>query len=573
MIRLERLTKRYGTVKAVERVSFEVGRGEIVGLLGPNGAGKTTTMRMLTTYLPPTSGRAALAGHDVLDEPLEVRRRVGYLPESVPLYTEMRVREYLTFRSKLKDVPRARRRAAIDEVIARCQLGEVENRVLGHLSKGFRQRVGLAEAMVHDPDILILDEPTAGLDPIQIREVRALIRELGDRHTILLSTHIMSEVEAVCGRVIIIARGRIAEDQPLDRLQSESAIILEARGPADAIRNALQSAPGVERVDGLRSGGGVRRVRGPGARRRRHPRGARPARRPERLAAPPARPEAHDPGRPIRPGRRPGDPERRRRTRGRLTMRHVPTLLRRELGAYFLAPMAFLILLAFQVMAWLNFWQLVDALSRPQQYVSGRFEPLNTYISGSVPFWIALLVAVPALTMRLIAEERRSGTIETLLTVPVTEAEVVVSKWLAGVVMYLALLLPFFIYLPFLYYQGRYKFDTGPVAALAIGLTTLGMMFVAIGVFFSAQTRNQIIAAIWTFVVLFLVVVLTMLASNYAAERQAAWAEGLRFVAPLYQVQEFGAGKLDLRYLTLHLSVTAFMLYLTVKTLESRKAA
>src|SRR5947209_8764842 len=193
-------------------------------------------------------------------------------------------------------------------------------------------------------------------------------------------------------------------------------------------------------------------------------------------------------------------------------MRHVPTLLRRELGAYFLGPMAFLILLAFQFIAWLNFWELVDSLSQPQQSFSSLRDPLNNYISGSTPFWIALLVAIPALTMRLIAEERRSGTIETLLTVPVTETEVVVAKWLAGVFMYLMLLLPFAIYLPFLYYQARFRFDPGPLAALSIGLTTLGMMFVAIGLFFSSLTRNQIIAAIWTFVVLFLLVILTLLA-------------------------------------------------------------
>src|SRR3954466_9945385 len=248
MIRVERLTKRYGTVKAVDRVSFEVGRGEIVGLLGPNGAGKTTTMRMLTTFLPPTSGRASLAGHDVLDEPLEVRRKVGYLPENVPLYVEMRVREYLEFRARLKDVPRGKRRGAIGEVIARCRLGDVEDRILGHLSKGYRQRVGLAEAMVHQPDILILDEPTAGLDPVQIREVRALIRELGAQHTILLSTHIMPEVEAVCGRVIIIERGKIAVDDTLENLRTGSTIVVEARGSAESIRRALESSPGVERV-------------------------------------------------------------------------------------------------------------------------------------------------------------------------------------------------------------------------------------------------------------------------------------------------------------------------------------
>jgi ABC-2 type transport system permease protein len=253
-------------------------------------------------------------------------------------------------------------------------------------------------------------------------------------------------------------------------------------------------------------------------------------------------------------------------------MRHVPTLLRRELAAYFLGPMAFLILLAFQVIAWLNFWELVDALGQRQRSLSGRFDPLNMYISGSTPFWIALLVAVPALTMRLIAEERRSGTIEPLLTVPVTETEVAISKWLAGVVMYLALLLPFLVYLPFLYFQARFRFDTGPVASLLIGLTTIGMMFVSIGLFFSALTKNQIIAAIWTFVVLFLVVVLTLLLNVYAASQQASWADAVRFVSVLYQVQEFGSGKLDLRYLTLHLSVTAFMLYLTVKTLQTRRA-
>ena len=248
MIRVERLTKSYGPTRAVDRVSFEIGRGEIVGLLGPNGAGKTTTMRMLTTFLSPTSGRAVLAGHDVLDEPLEVRRKVGYLPENVPLYQEMRVREYLAFRAKIKDVPRSRRNIAIEEAVNRCRIQEVEFRVIGQLSRGYRQRVGLADALVHDPDILILDEPTAGLDPIQIREVRSLIRELGDRHTVLISTHIMSEVEAVCGRVIIIAQGRIAEDQPLDQLRTGSTILVEARGPSESIRHALQVLHGVEHV-------------------------------------------------------------------------------------------------------------------------------------------------------------------------------------------------------------------------------------------------------------------------------------------------------------------------------------
>ncbi len=257
MIQVERLTKQFGTVKAIDRINFQVGRGEIVGLLGPNGAGKTTTMRILTTYLAPTSGTAVMAGHDVLDEPLLVRKKVGYLPENVPLYNEMRVKEYLHLRSKLKDVPRSKRKLAVSETMSRCRLIDVDTRILGHLSRGFRQRVGLAEALLHDPDILILDEPTSGLDPIQIRDVRALIRELGDRHTILLSTHIMSEVEAICGRVIIIAQGQIAIDDQIERLRLDKAILVEARGPAETIRSALLAMDGVRKVNIISREGGL----------------------------------------------------------------------------------------------------------------------------------------------------------------------------------------------------------------------------------------------------------------------------------------------------------------------------
>jgi len=252
-------------------------------------------------------------------------------------------------------------------------------------------------------------------------------------------------------------------------------------------------------------------------------------------------------------------------------MRHVPTLMRRELAAYFLSPMAFLILLAFQLIAWFNFWELLDGLIQSQHKLSNRRDPLNTYISQSIPFWVGLLVAIPALTMRLLAEEKRSGTIETLLTAPVTESEIVVSKWLAGVVMFWVILLPFAVYLPFLYYQAKFYFDPGPLVALGIGLTSLGMMFVSIGLFFSALTRNQIIAAIWTFAILFLVVFLTLLLYFYVGSRRGEWAEGVRYFAVLLQLESFGLGRLDLRYIALHLSVSLFMLYLTVKALQSRR--
>jgi ABC-2 type transport system permease protein len=251
-------------------------------------------------------------------------------------------------------------------------------------------------------------------------------------------------------------------------------------------------------------------------------------------------------------------------------MRHVPALLIRELGAYFLSPMAYLVLLAFQVIAFLNFWALVDALSEPQREFSSIRDPMTTYISGSTAFWMAILVAIPALTMRLLAEERRTGTIETLLTLPVTETEVVLAKWLAGVVMFGVLLIPFALYLPFLYYQAKFYFDVGPVLTLGIGLTTMGMMFVAVGLFFSSLTRNQIIAAIWTFVVLFLMIVMVPLVYVFALRQHAGWAEGVRFSSVLYQVQGFGMGQFDLRYLALHLSVCVFVLNLTVKALEAR---
>jgi ABC-2 type transport system ATP-binding protein len=248
MIQVHNLTKFFGPILAVDRVSFEVTQGEIVGFLGPNGAGKTTTMRILTTYLPATSGIARVAGFDVMTESLDVRRNIGYLPESVPLYTEMRVEEYLVYRAKIKGVERKQRAQRLDYCLERCRLREVRRRLLGTLSKGYRQRVGLADAMIHDPQILILDEPTAGLDPVQIRETLALIQSLGDSHTILLSTHILSEVEAICERVIIINAGRVGDSRTLEELESQAITVLEVRGPIDQVTSALRGIDGVEQV-------------------------------------------------------------------------------------------------------------------------------------------------------------------------------------------------------------------------------------------------------------------------------------------------------------------------------------
>jgi ABC-2 type transport system ATP-binding protein len=217
LIEVEKLTKRYGDLVAVRGVSFRVERGEVVGFLGPNGAGKTTTMRMVTGFLPPTAGSVRIAGHDMLEAPREARRAVGYLPEHPPLYPEMRVEDYVAFVAAIKDVPRAQRAEKVDRAIRSCGLADVRQRVVGKLSKGFRQRVGLAQAIVHEPPVLVLDEPTAGLDPVQIVEIRNLIRELASEggRAVVLSTHILPEVEAICRRVILISGGRIRVDGAL----------------------------------------------------------------------------------------------------------------------------------------------------------------------------------------------------------------------------------------------------------------------------------------------------------------------------------------------------------------------
>ncbi len=247
-IQVKNLTKYFGSVLAVDRISFNVDKGEVVGFLGPNGAGKTTTMRILTTYIPATSGTAKIAGFDVMNESMQVRQSLGYLPENVPLYPEMRVEEYLQFRAKLKGVERRARRKRIEYDMERCHLLGVRRRLIGTLSKGYRQRVGLAESLVHDPPILIMDEPTAGLDPIQQQETQGLIKELGDKHTILLSTHILPEVEDVCKRVIVISQGKLAMDRSLADLQRGNYILLEVRGPVEQARTILQGTDGVVNV-------------------------------------------------------------------------------------------------------------------------------------------------------------------------------------------------------------------------------------------------------------------------------------------------------------------------------------
>lgn len=248
-IQVQDLCKSFGSVLAVDHIHFEVPAGQLVGFLGPNGAGKSTTMKILTTYQPASSGYARLAGFDVMYESMEVRRRIGYLPESVPIYPEMRVHEYLMYRARLKSVGRTVRRARVEFCLEKCRIKEVRNRLVGTLSKGYRQRVGLADALLAEPPILILDEPTSGLDPVQIRETLNTIKELAGKHTVLLSTHILDEVEKTCERVVIINKGKIRFDDSLSAIaEREPTLIVEVRGPVDEVKRFLHEFPGVSSV-------------------------------------------------------------------------------------------------------------------------------------------------------------------------------------------------------------------------------------------------------------------------------------------------------------------------------------
>ncbi len=251
MIRVQNLTKYYGNFPALRDVSFEVEKGEVLGLLGPNGAGKTTTMRILTGYMPPSSGTATVAGFDVFRDSIEVRRRIGYLPETVPLYPEMTVRGYLDFMARLRRVEHRQRR--VHEVMEKVRILDHADSRIGKLSKGYRQRLGLAQALLHDPEVLILDEPTIGLDPRQIIEARELIRDLGEDHTVILSTHILPEVSQTCNRVVIINEGQIAaEDTPerlTARLKGAERIFVQVAGAADGIRETLLGLDGVTAVE------------------------------------------------------------------------------------------------------------------------------------------------------------------------------------------------------------------------------------------------------------------------------------------------------------------------------------
>src|SRR5690348_17501893 len=259
MIEVSNLTKRYGPTLAVSGVNFEVKQGEVLGFLGPNGAGKTTTMRVITGYLPATEGTVRVAGFDVKDNPLEAKRHTGYLPENPPVYPDMTVREYLSFVARIKGVASRDVKKRVEEVGEKCAVSDVRDRQIGKLSKGYRQRVGLAQALIHNPDVLVLDEPTSGLDPKQIIETRELIKGLAGQHTVILSTHILPEVSKTCQRVVVISKGTVvamgAPDELTARLQGYGSVLVTVEGPAPEIMSKLQTLPGVNLVEPVETSG------------------------------------------------------------------------------------------------------------------------------------------------------------------------------------------------------------------------------------------------------------------------------------------------------------------------------
>jgi ABC-2 type transport system ATP-binding protein len=253
MIEVENLTKRYGPTLAVSDVTFQAQKGEVLGFLGPNGAGKTTTMRVITGYLPPTAGRVRVAGFDVVEQSLEAKRRTGYMPEAPPVYPDMTVTEYLAFVGRIKGIPRRELKSRLDDILGKCAIADVSRRQIGKLSKGYRQRVGLAQALIHNPEVLVLDEPTAGLDPKQIIETRQLIRGLAGQHTVILSTHILPEVSKTCQRVVVINAGKIVAvgtpDELTRRLQGFETILMTIEGGAGEVPEKLQRVEGVNLVE------------------------------------------------------------------------------------------------------------------------------------------------------------------------------------------------------------------------------------------------------------------------------------------------------------------------------------
>jgi ABC-type multidrug transport system ATPase subunit/ABC-type transport system involved in multi-copper enzyme maturation permease subunit len=573
MISVKELTKRYARNTAVDQISFEVEKGQIVGFLGPNGAGKTTTMRILTCFLPPSAGTAKVAGFDVLEQPLEVKKRIGYLPETPPIYPEMETDEYLKFVGKLKGLRGADLQKRVDYVCDRCAVADSKTKLLGKLSKGYRQRVGLAQAIIHNPDVLILDEPTAGLDPKQINETRDLIKDLAGDHTIILSTHILPEVEQTCQQVIIINKGKLVATDSVRNLQARArgaeSVLVEVAGrtgrlEVSIVEHKLQQVSGVSRVvckeqidsralfEVESEKGGM--VRGDLAR---------------------TVVECGWDLNELRPAAMSLEEIFLQLTgnescnKGAATMRNAWTICRKELGSYFVSPIAYLLLTMFGLIFGFFFWNALGffVIEGMEMQMRGQMFPMNVNEQVIRPLLqnvsVIGLFFIPMITMRLFAEEKRTGTIELLATSPIRDLEIIIGKWLAALALYSCLLLFTAVNFAYLFRYGNP--DWKPLAMGYLGLLLQAGALLAIGTFISTLTKNQIIAGAATFGVELLLWVIAWVGEY----ESATWAQVLSYMSVITHFESFGRGVLDSKDAVFYLTLIFVGLFLTARSLES----
>ena len=579
MVAANGLSKRFGHLLAVDDLSFTVDRGEVLGFLGPNGSGKSTTMKMITGFLTPSAGSAEICGINVATHPIHARRRLGYLPEGAPAYADLTARTYLRFIADVRRLYGASGRHAIDGAVDLTNLAHILDQPIETLSKGYKRRIGLAQALLHDPDVLVLDEPTDGLDPNQKHEVRSLIRAMSQDKAIIISTHILEEVETVCNRSLIIADGRIvAQGTPQEferRSRYFNAVSLTfAPGGADTVRAELEALPHVAAVE-ARTGGSDREELvalprdgrdilsgiAPMARQRGwpieqlqllrghlddvfravttgdHDAGELPARAPSRNDATAARDS--------------------------MPLRDVWTICRRELIGYFSTPIAYVFIVVF-----------LAAMGAFTFFLGGFFTQGQATLESFFQFhpWLYLFL-IPAITMRLWAEERKSGSIELLLTLPVSTSSAVLGKFMAAwMIAALGLLLTATIWLTVNYLGSP---DNAAIAAGYLGSFFMAGGYLAIGAFVSAMTKNQVIAFILTAALCFL---FTASGLSVVLEFFSGWAPRavLDMVANFSFLEHFrqvSRGVVDMHDVVFFISTIVFFLFVNVVAVELRKNA
>ena len=580
MIEVQHLSKKYGPFTAVDDVSFRADAGEILGFLGPNGAGKTTTMRIITGYMPATHGKATVAGYDVFDHPLEAKRRTGYLPETPPLYPDMTVRDYLRFVAKIKGV-RANVDDRVDAVMKKTWVADMANRHCAKLSKGYKQRVGLAQALIHEPEVLVLDEPTAGLDPKQIIETRQLIRALAGSHTIVLSTHILPEVAQTCQKVVIINKGKIvAIDSPdalTERLRGTVTMFAQAQGPADDMQRALQSIPGVVRVNiadrrdevssfeidsdkGFDPRSAVANAIVGGGWGLLELRPMRMSLEDIFLSLTTEEQSTH----------RMHLTHPMHRSTRRWPMRNIAAIAQREVNAYFASPIAYVLIGFFALLfGWFFYVPLAYFIQQSSQMGMNPTQALNinqmlvgpTLMNTTV----IMLFLFPLITMRTYAEEKRSGTIELLLTSPVTDVEIIIGKFLGAMLLYAAMLAVTLLHMAILFIFGDPEWK--PIATGYLGLLLMGGCFLSLGLFISSLTKNQIVAAMATFAVFLMLWVINWISTFVGPTTQTV----LQYLSLTEHFDDFAKGIIDTKHVIYYLSFMAFGLFLTAKSVDSER--